>query len=424
MTDGDLSSRRRAVMGPGMRTSYERPLHAVSAEGVWITDVAGECHLDAYNNVAHVGHGRQEVVDAIARQARLLNTNTRYLVGVVVEYASRVAGLFPGDLGVVIFANSGSEANDLAWRIARTVTNREGMVVTEHAYHGATALTMATSPEETGLDALPPWVTSVPAPNLHRGDHAAGPEPGLAYGQAVGDAIERLAGVGHLPAAFVCDTVFASDGIFDSPSGYLATAYAQTREAGGLCIADEVQAGFGRVGERLWGFAGHGVEPDIVTLGKPMGNGHPLAAVVTTPAIADAFARRGYWFSTFAGNPVSAAAGMAVLDVMESEGLARQADRVGEHLRLGLKGMAGFHACISDVRGPGLFVGVDIAAGSGEPDPHRASAIVERMREQRILIGRTGIHRNVLKIRPPLVFEEAHVDLLLEALEQSIVDSR
>ncbi|MBU1226667.1 MAG: aminotransferase class III-fold pyridoxal phosphate-dependent enzyme [Actinobacteria bacterium] len=399
VTLDDVLARRRVVM-PGMRLAYREPLRIVSGEGVWLTDAGGDRYLDAYNNVAHVGHGRPEVVEAIARQAAVLNTNTRYLVDGVVAYAERIARLLPDPLEVVWFANSGSEANDLAWRIARAVTGREGMIVTRNAYHGSTHLTMATSPEELGHDRLPPWVATIGPP-------VAGSEPGVEA------AVARLAAAGHLPAALACDTVFSSDGIFEPPAGWLAAAAGEVRTAGGLFVADEVQAGFGRVGPRLWGFAGHGVVPDIVTLGKPMGNGHPLAAVVTTRRIADAFRADGYYFSTFAGNPVSAAAGMAVLDVMEGDGLPARASRVGALLH---RELAGRHPSIREVRGPGSFVGVDLGTG------RLAQEVMEGMRARRVLVGRTGGGGEVLKIRPPLVFGEEHAGLLLAAFDGALGD--
>jgi 4-aminobutyrate aminotransferase-like enzyme len=407
---------RRRRMGPGLRLSYEPPLRLAASDGVWLVDTGGIRYLDAYNNVPHVGHGRREVVAAIARQSAVLNTNTRYLVDGVLEYADRVAGLLPEDLSVVVFANSGSEANDLAWRMARTVTGRQGIIVTEHAYHGATALTMATSPEEVGVENLEPWVATVPAPGCSGVQVAGGRDVEQGSAGHLEAAVERLAAAGVAPAAFACDTAFSSDGIFDVPPGYLHAIYATARAAGALCIADEVQAGLGRVGSRLWGFAGDDVVPDIVTLGKPMGNGHPLAAVVTTPEIAAAFAERGYYFSTFAGNPVSAAAGMAVLDVMEAEGLPERAEGVGEYLRSRLRELAENATIIGEIRGPGLFVGVEMIEGAGRPDPARATAVVNEMRHRRVLIGRTGRSGNVLKIRPPLVFGEDHADLLVENL--------
>jgi 4-aminobutyrate aminotransferase-like enzyme/Ser/Thr protein kinase RdoA (MazF antagonist) len=401
-----LLERRRLRLGSGMRLSYSEPLHLVAGEGVWLIDSEGHRHLDAYNNVPHVGHSHPTVTAAIARQTATLNTNTRYLVEEVLDYADRLVELLPGDLNVVMFTNSGSEANDLAWRMAQTVTARRGMIVTRHAYHGSTALTMATSPEEIGNGTLEPWVATVPAPDRR-----------VSLDGVIEQAVQHLAGHGHRPAALAFDTVFSSDGIFEPPDGYFRAAAEVVRESGGLFIADEVQAGFGRVGTRLWGFADHDFVPDIVTLGKPMGNGHPIAAVVTTPAIAEEFTRLGYYFSTFAGNPVSTAAAMAVLDVMEAEHLPARAERVGSYLRAGLRELAKAHLSISDVRGPGLFTGVELSAGS-QPDPERARLIVNEMRLRRILIGRTGLHSNVLKIRPPLAFDESNADVLLERLAE------
>lgn len=397
--------RRRRRLGPGMRLTYDRPLQVASGSGVHLTDTGGVRYLDAYNNVAHVGHGNPDVVKALADQAARLNTNTRYLVDDVTAYADRLAALFPDPLEVVFFANSGSEANDLAWRIARTVTDRKGMIVTEHAYHGSTYLTMATSPEELGLANLEGWVATVHAP-----------WPGSDGEKAVVSAAAHLASHNEKPAAFVCDTVFSSDGILEPPGGYLAAVYQTVRAFGGLCIADEVQAGFGRVGARMWGFAGHDVIPDIVTLGKPIGNGHPLAAVVTTEAIAAEFARTGYYFSTFAGNPVSAAVGAAVLDVMERDDLANHAERVGAYLRRGLAEIAAIRPVVAQVRGPGMFIGVDLAL-AGEPASDLARRVQNEMRNRRVLIGRTGPGGNVLKIRPPLVFNDGNADELLAILD-------
>ncbi len=404
-----LLRRRRTRMGPGMRLSYDEPLNIVSGEGVWLTDGAGMRYLDAYNNVAQVGHGNPEVVRALSAQAARLNTNTRYLVDEVIRYAERLAGMFPEPLDVVFFANSGSEANDLAWRMARTITKRRGMIVTNNAYHGSTYLTMATSPEELGVDSLESWVATI-SPLLD-GKQAA---------DAVAAAIARLDQSGEHLAAFACDTVFSSDGIVEPGAGYLASIYETVHRVGGLCIADEIQAGFGRVGPRMWGFVGHGVVPDIVTLGKPMGNGHPLAAVVTTAEIAEEFARTGYYFSTFAGNPVSAAVGSAVLDVMEKRRLPEQAELIGTYLRGRLNNLVTRYEVISDIRGPGLFLGVEV--GRSGPEPRIAGQIQNEMRRRGILIGRTGPDANVLKIRPPLVFEEQHADVLLATLDAVLAE--
>lgn len=399
MTPADQLKRRDLVFGPGMHLSYDRPVHAVSASGVWITEADGTELLDAYNNVPHVGHGRPEVVRAIAAQAALLNTNTRYLVDAVNEYAERVTSLLPEPLDTIFFANSGSEANDLAWRIARTITGHGGAIVTANAYHGATDLTMATSPEglaETGAT-LPAWVATIAIPE-------ALDKP------SIESARHRLEHSGQQPAFLALDTALSSDGIFD-PSPALISLADQIRAVGGLFISDEVQAGFGRIGQPLWGFAESGVVPDIVTLGKPMGNGHPLAALVTTRDVAERFTERGFYFSTFAGNPVSAAAGMAVLDVMASEGLPQRAEEVGGYLRGAIHDID--HPAIGDVRGRGQFTGVEIR---GEEATNVANRIVNAMREQGILIGATGPQDDVLKIRPPLVFTEEHADILTIAL--------
>ena len=388
-----------------MRLTYDIPLHAATGSGVWLTDADGVRHLDAYNNVAHVGHSQPDVVAALASQAARLNTNTRYVVDAVAEYADRLVAMLPDPLEVVLFANSGSEANDLALRIARTVTGHRGMVVTENAYHGSTYLTMAISPEELGSEKLEPWVATVAVPRGSASDPSEADR-----------ALQQLVGAGEEPAACICDTVFSSDGIYEPPAAYLSGIYQRMRDAGGLCIADEVQAGFGRVGSRLWGFASSGVVPDIVTLGKPMGNGHPLAAVVTTTAIAEEFFSRGYYFSTFAGNPVSVAVGNAVLDVMERHELPAQAERVGAYLRAGLAALAAEYPIISEVRGPAMFIGAELAYRDGTPATEYATYVQNQMRNKKVLIGRTGPDGNVLKIRPPLVFQEEHADVLVDCL--------
>ncbi len=408
-TTDEALAKRRLRLGSGMRLSYDIPLHVTAGSGVWLTDHDGVRHLDAYNNVAHVGHSQPDVIAALASQASRINTNTRYVVDEVTAYADRLVAMLPEPLEVVLFANSGSEANDLAWRIARTVTGSRGMVVTDHAYHGSTYLTMATSPEELGISNLENWVATIAAPTTPDADPAD-----------VEPAIERLAAAGEGVAGYACDTVFSSDGIYEAPAGYLAGIYAEVRQAGGLCIADEVQAGFGRVGSRLWGFAGSDVVPDIVTLGKPMGNGHPVSAVITTAEIAESFFRSGYYFSTFAGNPVSAAVGSAVLDVMERHQLPAQADRVGSYLSAGFSSIATDYPVISGVRGPGMFIGVELSYEDGTPATEYATYVQNQLRNKQVLIGRTGVAGNVLKIRPPLVFAERHADVLLDKFRSQL----
>ncbi len=296
------------------------------------------------------------------------------------------------------------------------MTGNRGVVITEHAYHGTTAATAALSPEELGPDALEPWVERIGGAAT-----LGAPDAADRVSIEVDDAFARLRERGHDPALLVCDDVFASDGIFAVPPGYLRAAYARARAAGALCLADEVQAGFGRVGTPFWGFAQDGVVPDIVTLGKPMGNGHPMGAVVTTPAIAAEFAARWHFFSTFAGSPVAAAVGTAVLDVIERERLAEQAERVGAYLRERLAAVAASHVAITQVRGPGLFVGVELDRDSaGRLDI--GSAVANGMRRRGVLVGSTGPGGNVLKIRPPLVFAEHHADRVAVALDATLTE--
>jgi 4-aminobutyrate aminotransferase-like enzyme/Ser/Thr protein kinase RdoA (MazF antagonist) len=409
----DSLALRHARLGPALSLSYDEPVHLVSGEGVWLTDADGNRLLDAYNNVPQVGHAHPQVTAALAAQARRLTTNTRYLVDEVAAYADRLTAILPGELSVVMFVNSGSEANDVAIQIARAVTGNRGAVITEHAYHGTTAATAALSPEELGPAALEPWVERIGgAATLGSADAAA------RVGGEVDRAFARLRDGGHGAAFLICDDVFSSDGIFAVPRGYLVTAYERARAAGALCIADEVQAGFGRVGTPFWGFAQDGVVPDIVTLGKPMGNGHPMGAVITTAAIAAEFAARWHFFSTFAGSPVAAAVGSAVLDVIEREQLAEQAERVGAYLRARLREVATAHSVVDEVRGPGLFVGVELDAdATGE---NIGQLVANGLRRRGVLVGATGPRANVIKIRPPLVFTEAHADRVAAALDETL----
>ncbi len=404
----DAVSARSAALGPALSLSYDEPVRLASGEGVWLFDTDGNRLLDAYNNVPHVGHGHPQVVAAINDQMRRLTTNTRYLVDDVTDYARRLAATMPDPLSVVMFVNSGSEANDLAYQISRVVTGARGVVITEHAYHGMTAATATLSPEELGFERLESWVAAVGGRGtLGRSDAAD------LVTDELESAFSELGNRGHSPAMVIFDSMFSSDGIFPVPDGYLRSAYAAARKAGALCVADEVQAGFGRMGPAFWGFATDGVVPDIVTLGKPMGNGHPMGAVVTTASIAAEFAAGWHFFSTFAGSPVAAAAGMAVLDVIETEGLAGRAVEVGDLLRRRIIELALPH--VVEVRGAGLFTGVEL---DGE---RPARFVVQDLRRRGILIGRTGPGLNVLKIRPPLVFSPRHVEMLVEQLAAALV---
>jgi 4-aminobutyrate aminotransferase-like enzyme/Ser/Thr protein kinase RdoA (MazF antagonist) len=403
----DAMALRKQRLAPSLSLSYDKPVHLSRGEGVWLIENDGTRLLDAYNNVPHVGHSHPQVALALAGQSRRLSTNTRYLVDSVNEYADRLARLLPDPLSVVWFVNSGSEANDLAYRIARTVTGNRGVIITENAYHGSTAATAAMSPEEQGADDPEPWLARVGGADLLEDQEAAD-----RISSDLDRARDQLSRNREEPAMLIFDTVFSSDGIFDMPLGLLTVARGWADDTGSLLVADEVQGGFGRVGTRFWGFASDPAIPDIVTLGKPMGNGYPLAAVVTSHEIADAFARKAHFFSTFAGSPVAAAAGNAVLDVVQSEGLPAKAEAVGTYLRKQIQDLG--HDAIIDVRGPGLFLGVEM------PDSALAAKTVNGMRRRRVLIGSTGPNGQVLKIRPPLVCSHHHIDILVEALHESL----
>jgi 4-aminobutyrate aminotransferase-like enzyme/Ser/Thr protein kinase RdoA (MazF antagonist) len=419
-----LLERRRRVLGPALSHFYDRPLHLVRGRGALVYDASGRAYLDAYNNVPHVGHCHPSVVAAIAEQAARLNTNTRYLHELAVEYAERLGALLPAGLDVCTFVCSGSEANDLAWRMARAYTHNAGALVVEGAYHGTTEATHALSPNERPHGAPPaPHVRAIPAPDAYRGPHRRGePDLGLRYAAGTDAAIASLRAAGLAPAAFFVDPLLSSSGILPPPPGWLRAVFEKVRAAGGLCVADEVQTGLGRTGERLFGFEAHGVAPDVVTLGKSIGNGYPLAAVVTRAEIARAFAREGEFFSTYGGSPVACAAGLAVVDVIERERLRERARDVGSRLRARLEALASRHALVGDVRGAGLFLGVELVRdrASLEPATAETRALVNRLREDGVLVGAEGPHANVVKIRPPLVFGDAESERLVAALDSAL----
>ena len=403
----DAMALRTRRLAPTLDLSYDQPVYLSSGEGVWLIDSEGRRLLDAYNNVPHVGHAHPEVVSALASQSRRLTTNTRYLVDGVADYADRLAGLMPDPLSVVWFVNSGSEANDLAYRIARTVTGHRGLITTANAYHGSTTVTAAMSPEESGPAAFEPWAARVGGAGLLSAATAA-----ERLQSDLDAACRQLAASGEAPAMVILDTVFSSEGIFEVPAGLIETARAWADDRGFLLVADEVQAGFGRVGTNFWGFASSGATPDIVTLGKPMGNGYPMGAVVTSEAIASKFASTSHFFSTFAGSPVAAAVGTAVLNVIESEDLAANAEVVGAYLRKEIEALGDQN--IVDVRGPGLFVGVELCSSE------LADKTVNEMRRRGVLIGSTGPNGEVLKIRPPLVCTRHYVNIIVDALAPSL----
>jgi 4-aminobutyrate aminotransferase-like enzyme len=395
--------RRYRLFGSASVLFYERPLEFVRAQGCWLYAADGAAYLDAYNNVPSVGHCHPQVVAAAATQLAQLNVHSRYLHAGTLDYAERLLATLPGALANITFTCTGSESNDLALRLAAGYTGATGVIVTEAAYHGNTALTTAVSPSTFLQRCAAPHVRLVPAPTA----------PEL-FAHHVAAAIADLQGQGLRLSALLIDSIFSSDGVFADPVGFLQPAVEAVHRAGGVLIADEVQCGFARTGTALWGFERHGLQPDIVTMGKPMGNGYPIGAVVTRAEILDALGEREGYFNTFAGSPAAAAIGNAVLDVIEQEGLMANAMRVGNYLRLRLRELAMRHGAIGAVRGAGLFIGVDIRA------PTSAAALINAMRERRVLIGAAGRAGDVLKIRPPLCFSVTDADLLLAALDEAL----
>ena len=417
-SDDELVARRR-VLGRALEPpTYATPLHLLRGEGVWMEDPHGRRYLDAYNNVPVVGHAHPRVVDAIARQAALLNTNTRYLHEHVLELAERLTASMPDGLDTVMFVNSGSEANDLAWRLATTVTGGNTGIVTDWAYHGVTHAIADFSPSEWPRGAQPAAVETYRAPNTFRGPYVDVPDPAAAAHAEIAAAVRRITERGRSPAALFIDATFTADGIFVPQPAVVRAIVEGVREAGALYVADEVQSGYGRTGDGLWGFPAWGVIPDIVTLGKPMGNGHPVAAVITRSDIVDRFAEQTTFFSTFGGNPVACAAALAVLDVIEDEGLVANAAAVGDWLRSGLGELAPRRAAVGDVRGRGLMTGVELVGSDGEPATDLASRVKNAMAEHGVLIGTSGRDGNTLKIRPPLCITRDEARLIVEALDE------
>jgi 4-aminobutyrate aminotransferase-like enzyme/Ser/Thr protein kinase RdoA (MazF antagonist) len=418
-----MIERRKAVMGSRLYVFYDPPLHMVAGEGVWLRSAEGRRYLDCYNNVPHVGHCHPHVVNALTQQIRTLNTNTRYLGEQVLEYSERLGATLPGKLKVCAFVNSGSEANDIAWRMAKAYTGNSGGLTMDFAYHGITDMVDAFSPSGSLTGAIAPHMRTLLAPDGYRGIHKYGtPDLGRRYAEDADRAIASLAEAGMKPAAFMVDSAFMTNGVLEPQKDYLASVFAKVRAAGGLCIGDEVQSGFGRMGDTMWGHAHHDVVPDIVTIGKPAGNGHPLGVVITTPEIMECFLKETAFFSTFGGNNVSCAAGLAVLDVIEREDLIRNASVTGRYLKDGLKRLMDKHDLIGDVRGTGLALGVELVTDRKKLTPAKdeTSRLLNLMRDEGVLIGSEGVLGNILKIRPPVVFQRGHADIAIEALDRAL----
>jgi 4-aminobutyrate aminotransferase-like enzyme/Ser/Thr protein kinase RdoA (MazF antagonist) len=420
---GETRAARAKLLGKNLSLSFDQPLKIVRGWRQYLYDDTGRAYLDVYNNVPLVGHSHPRVVRATQEQLALLNTNTRYLHDNVTRYATRLTELLPAPLRICFFVNSGSEANELALRLARAHTRHEDVLVLDHAYHGHTSTLIDISPYKfngPGGTGKKPWVHVAPLPDDYRGTFRRDDtHAGERYAEALAGVVRSAERSNRQIAAFIAETLPSVGGQIVFPPNYLAEAYRHVRDAGAVCIADEVQVGFGRLGTHFWGFETQGVVPDIVVLGKPIGNAFPLAAVITTPEIAASFANGMEFFSTFGGNPVACAAGLAVLDALHDEKLQQNALEVGAHLKSGLTRLQEKHELIGDVRGSGLFLGVDLVANreTCEPAPKHADYVVNRLREHGVLTGTDGPHHNVMKLRPPLVFTEQDANLFVGALD-------
>ncbi len=413
--DAALMRRRQNLLGPFYRLLYDEPFHPVRAEGVWLFDANGDRYLDAYNNVPCVGHCHPKVLAAMTKQAAILNTHTRYLDETILNYADALRKTLPKEIDRLTLICTGSEANDLALRIANfRVDGKAGVVVTEQAYHGGTVAVAEITPS-LGVG-VGEHVRTVAAPDAYRRGNKG---LGEVFAADVAAAFADLEACGYKPGAFVFDSIFASDGVLPDPAGFLQAACNVSTDAGALVVADEVQAGFARTGDAFWGFERHGIVPDIVTMGKPMGNGHPIAGLAARSEVLDAFADRTCHFNTFGGNPVSCAAGLAVLEAINDEDLLQNSHDVGAYLRQGLQDLATTHPVIGDVRGAGLFVGCELVSDRESKDygTDEARRLVNELRQRRVLVAPSGIGGNVLKIRPPLPFGREHADLFIETMD-------
>ena len=422
-TDALLQRRKQHFAGSYL--FYKNPVELVRGEGIWLFDREGKRYLDCYNNVASVGHCHPKVVEALTAQAATLNTHTRYLHEKIINYAEHLASTMPDGLDVCLFTCTGTESNELAMRMARKITGNHGIIIMEHSYHGNSTLIHELSSLLYPSDECPDYVATVEPPNTYRGPYRTSQgfsdeQLGEKYADLIDGAIEKLKKAGHGVAAFICDGIFDSQGTLTAPGNYFQKVYEKVRAAGGICVADEVQPGFGRLGDHMWGFEHYDVLPDIVTLGKPMGGGHPVAGVVASKETAEAFFNQAFYFNTFGGNPVAAAVAEAVLSVIEEEGLQENAREVGVYLRAELENLADRQPLIGDIRGRGLFFGVELVHDRESLDPaHReARAIAENMKNEGVLIGSVGRFGNVIKIRPPLVFSKENADLLIEKFDK------
>ena len=419
MRSKDFIDRRDRLLGPAYRLFYENPVEFSHASGVFMYDSDGNEYLDAYNNVVSVGHCHPHVNAAIAAQMDTLCTHTRYMQDGILHFAEKLLATFEENIGHLMFTCTGSEANDLALRMAKYHTGHEGIIVTSEAYHGNSELTSGFSPSMGENSRLGTWVRRVPAPDTYRVETG---DMGEWLAAQVSDQILDLKRRGQGLAAFVADSLFTSDGIFPNEPGMLEPVIAVVRSAGGVFVADEVQSGFARTGSRMWGYQRHGVIPDIISLGKPMGNGYPVAGIALRPELASRFGYDMRYFNTFGGNTVAMAAANATLEVVQSENLMANANQVGAIMLSGLRDLMQEDERIGDVRGTGLYLGVEMVKDreTREPNGPLALALVNEMRRRRVLISATSYNANVLKVRPPLIFTAANADQFLTELKAAL----
>lgn len=415
-----LRARRERLLGQNMSLFYNDPVHLLRGEGVWLWDADGKRYLDCYNNVPHVGHCHPRVVEAIARQAATLNTHTRYLHEGILDYVERLTGTFDASLNAAILTCTGSEANDVALRMAQAVTGKTGVIATDFTYHGNTTAVSQLSTRMPPVGGYGGHVRHVPAPDSYRPLEG---EAGQSFADAFAAEVEKaIASLQKTPfgfSALIIDPFFANEGFPDLPSGFLTKTVEVVRKAGGIVIADEVQPGFGRTGTHMWGHQHAGIIPDVVTLGKPMGNGHPVGGVIANIDRVNAFRKAFRYFNTFGGNPVSCAAANAVLDVLEDEKLQDNAANVGEYARKGFERLAQKHSLIGDIRGSGLFMGIELVLdrATREPAADITTRVINSMRERGVLMGKLGLHQNTTKIRPPMPFSKENADFMLSTLD-------
>lgn len=417
----NLIDRRKKLLGRHVTTFYDTPFAPVRGDGVWLFDADENRYLDCYNNVPHVGHCHPHVVDAIARQAATLNTHTRYLHDGILEYGERLTAKFKHNLTSMIMMNSGSEANDVALRMAQAVTGKTGIIGTDNTYHGNTAAVSQLNSKKLPVGGYGDHIRQVPAPDNLRPVGGSLKRQAKAFCAGIETAIDELETNGHGICALIICPFFANEGFPTLERGFLDKAISAVRKAGGLIISDEVQPGFGRLGDHWWGHEKLGFAPDIVTLGKPMANGHPVAATITRLEILEAFQDAFKYFNTFGGNPVSAAAALATLEVIEAENLPDNAAKVGQYGLSRLNNLAAKYDVIADIRGAGLFFGLELMQ-NGKPASTLAVKIVNTMRRRRVLLSTVGCYDNTLKIRPPCVFSREDVDLLIDVMDAAVTE--